>query len=308
TASFRAKVKADHLLEWTPAEHFSTNLPYECSGYANDGSPVFLFPFGRWDTPKFLQGAKSKDLFMYFLRMVEDARSRTVGRFNPKTGDSVDQAVFIVDAKVQKWYVVNAPLVFQVFWRLVRLVATPTLERAVEIYNPYTKRGANALAHNIPKEAIPVSLGGTYLPKYEQQATPAPSWSNTLTAWPSTAGAPWPVAKSTAIKCTKCTPNSSGYGSPPPPAPVEYGSSPPPAPVKYGPPSVTVPVPKPSGYGAPAGPQPSENSPKNPKTPESTGYSFTSLSPPASPQYGPPISLKPQSPKMIVPWTFGGYV
>ncbi|CAG7824497.1 unnamed protein product, partial [Allacma fusca] len=50
TALFRQRVKADHLLDWTPSEHFTSNLPYECSGYAKDGSPVFLFPFGQWNT------------------------------------------------------------------------------------------------------------------------------------------------------------------------------------------------------------------------------------------------------------------
>ncbi|CAG7830803.1 unnamed protein product, partial [Allacma fusca] len=117
--------------------------------------------------------------------MLEDARHNTKGRTHPKSGEPVDQAVFIVDAKgfnlkklltlrstwtllrlaytidrhypflVQKWYVVNTPLAFTALWKLVRLVSSPTLERAVKIFSAFTRSGQDALAHNILPDAIP---------------------------------------------------------------------------------------------------------------------------------------------------------
>ncbi|CAG7727990.1 unnamed protein product, partial [Allacma fusca] len=182
----------------------------------------------------------------------------------------------------------------------------------------FTRSGQDALAHNILPDAIPVSLGGTYVPKYELNATPSPllasvaaAWSNKVAGWPSTdepVDAPWPEEKSggyvsPAEQCITCTSSSHDssqsaiqYETPGAKTSDQYGLPSSKTPDQYDSP----PVKTSSQYGPPSAKTSSEYGPPPEKTPAQYGFpaakvstQYSSPSAKTSSEYGPPPEKAP---------------
>ncbi|CAG7728792.1 unnamed protein product [Allacma fusca] len=198
TTRFRKAVRADELLTWTPPDFMIWNLPIEQSGYTDDGNPVYLIPFGRWNFGEFFrQGGRRSELFYYVIRFMEEANNCTLGLVNPRTGWPVDQVTLLIDAKgysvydflhlkatwtlvkifraVSRHYpftiklaiVVNAPVAFKALWKLTRVFSSTRARTSYLVFSRFNRDARNALVHHFPINTIPIDLGGTYVPLYD---------------------------------------------------------------------------------------------------------------------------------------------
>ncbi|CAG7823906.1 unnamed protein product [Allacma fusca] len=133
-----------------PAE-IKSSFPYYLSGYDEDGAPIWLFEFGKWDMRKYAeQGGK---LQAGHLKTVQFILSK-FGRFEQ----------IVRDGAMKQGCFVNGNALWSTIWNLGSPLLG-ALANSVEIYGTNKKVWIPKLLKVLPRDQIPEKYGG--LPSHE---------------------------------------------------------------------------------------------------------------------------------------------
>ncbi|CAG7825114.1 unnamed protein product [Allacma fusca] len=179
-----------NILEFEPSEEVRKTFYHYLSGYDDQGAPIWIWPFGRWDFRKLVEKGEQKNVEMYvkkiILRWRESARNNTVeGDEKPGLISIMDLQAYplaqvthaptlrlvldligfysrtITPAEIKLGYIVNANYIFERFWVFAKVILTDLLG-TIEIYgnNPNTWK-AEFRKRGIPRDQLPEYYGGT---------------------------------------------------------------------------------------------------------------------------------------------------
>ncbi|KAI5720556.1 hypothetical protein M8J77_008561 [Diaphorina citri] len=179
----------DDLQSWTPPEALVDRLPVGITGYDKEGSPVLCVPFSQLDIAGMLHAVTKNDIIRLVAKTVEgfieEAR-----RQGEKHGPGATKLVAIFDMsdfsmKQYAWrpaaelvlcmlqmyeanypeilkncYVINAPKVFTLAWRVVKKFLHEYTISKIHLYRAEPAKWRPILLEQMEEDMWPASMGG----------------------------------------------------------------------------------------------------------------------------------------------------
>lgn len=186
---WRQEFGADTLLHGPEApEVLRKYYPGGMTGHDRDGCPVWLIPFGNCDLKGMLMSTTKEEMMAYVIRsfefIEEDLKAQSI-----KLGKAVETQTYIFDfgdfsvrsiasravldfltglmsafesnypERLKKAFVINAPRIFPVFWRLVRPFLSEATAQKLHLFG--CDGWKDALLAEIDADQLPKHWGGT---------------------------------------------------------------------------------------------------------------------------------------------------
>jgi len=190
---WRKEMDIDNVLTWKQPAWMEQFFQYEICGHSRDGSPVIVFPFGKWDVRRAVELGEADK----WLRLTDQLYARGLEAMNKVNegmspdGHPVSQMIIVVDWRgfsmrqfasmtsmqtmmelcsrfeanypetIKIVYYLNTPRVFSLIWAIMKpLMAEHTLTK-IQIFGNNEAKYIPAILKEIAPDQLPIILGGT---------------------------------------------------------------------------------------------------------------------------------------------------
>lgn len=191
--SWREKNNVDTILEdFESPEVIKKYFTGGTSGFDKEGCPIWVDPLGRLDFKGLMTSVKQRDLLLHKLCDLERfskvmlEQSRKLGKVidretiiydMEKVGmrhlwkpgiDTFNQFVTLVEdnypERLKLIFIVNAPKIFPVIWKLVRPFVAEETRKKIKVFG--TTNYKETLLEHIDADQLPAAYGGTLVDKF----------------------------------------------------------------------------------------------------------------------------------------------
>ncbi|CAG7690159.1 unnamed protein product [Allacma fusca] len=166
----------ENILEWEPPEHIKKNYPYYFSG-RHDGSAIWILPLGAWPIDTMTSDEEklvSKHFDQALVRISESAQNssgclviidvESFSFFKSNFGFAFDKAKSVYktisDSDLKRGWIVNANFLFDVTWKVIKLLISEELVKNIEVHDEDDNRWRATITNWIPKDKLPPRYGG----------------------------------------------------------------------------------------------------------------------------------------------------